>query len=230
MKILALIPARGGSKRIPNKNVREFCGKPLIAWTIEFALGCELFDQVLLSTDSPEIMAAGVAAGLIKDALRPAHLATDTASTLDVALYELARAESAFGAFDAVAILQPTTPYRNREIWLRAIELLRESGTEAVIGTAPASPTPYHCFQIGEKGFLDPLWPDMLPLRTQDLPPTLYVTGSLYLVDRHVLSEQRTFFPARTRAVVCASSLENIDLDTPEDWKLAELLFSHHLR
>lgn len=227
MRTLAVIPARGGSKRLPGKNMRNFLGKPLICWTLEFAskLG-KSFERTVVSTDCMEtsdyVRAAWNNARIDS---RPAHLATDTAATVDVALNLLER-ESQYGRiYDAIAILQPTSPLRALASWESALKTLDENLFDAVIGVAAAYQHPFHTFKLGEGGGLTP-WHDkaVLSLRSQELPPVVYVTGSLYLIKTEVLSQDRSFFPDKIAGSVAKHDWEAIDIDTEEDWIRAEAL------
>ena len=116
MKVLALIPARGGSKRVPGKNVRDLAGKPLIIWTLDAVRGVEGIVDVLVSTDDPGIAAVASSAGARVPWLRPAHLATDIAGSVDVALHALDWFEMQHGTVDALLLLQPTSPLRRRGV------------------------------------------------------------------------------------------------------------------
>jgi CMP-N-acetylneuraminic acid synthetase len=223
-KIIALIPARGGSKRVPRKNVLPFHGRPLVQWTVLFAQQTGLFDQIVISTDDPEIMEAATQAGASSFGLRPDVLSHDTATSVDVALYELERAEAANGPYDYVALLQPTSPYRRTERWQEAAALLDQNDeVPSVIGVAPVAVKPYHMFTMSDDQTITPLFPDYLTHRTQDLPPTVAVNGSLYLVRCDVLKKQRSFYFAASRTVSCDDPRENIDIDTPYDFEMAKL-------
>lgn len=224
MRTLAVIPARGGSKRLPGKNTKQFFGKPLIAWTIEFALSVSFFDEIQVSTDCPQIASVCASYGVEVTRLRPAELATDEATSVDVVLDMLDWRRSSGAEFDAVALLQPTTPVRFMQRWYAAQNLLTSGDCEGVIGVSPAVTHPYLAFRGSEDGYLVP-WvsnPDGLT-RSQDYPPAYAVNGSLYLVKADTLAEQKTFFPKKSRSVLCADPVENIDIDTPLDWCVAEM-------
>jgi CMP-N,N'-diacetyllegionaminic acid synthase len=228
MKTLALIPARGGSKRLPGKNVREFLGKPLIHWSIAFARQSQMFERVVVSTDSEEIARSCNIAGLEVPFLRPLELATDTASTVDVAAEILLHEERLGRSYDLVALLQPTSPLREVSRWQAAFQLMDQKSCDAVVGTSPVRDHPLHVFKRLSDGSLMP-WSDStgLKLRTQDLPPALRVNGSLYLIRTSVLREERTFYPQRTLGVVCGEPWEDLDIDTEADWVVGEALAKH---
>jgi CMP-N,N'-diacetyllegionaminic acid synthase len=227
-KTLALIPARGGSKRLPGKNVRPFLGRPLIHWSIGFAQSQPMFDRVLVSTDSPEIAECARAAGLDIPWLRPAEIATDTATSVDVALDVLRREREQGREYEFLALLQPTTPMRDPRRWQDAADLMRARSCNAVIGVSPVRDHPHQVFDMAPDGSLRP-WADgaAVQARSQDLPPAVRVNGSLYLVRTAVLESQRSFFPSATCAIVCSEAWEQADIDTEADWIMAEALARH---
>jgi CMP-N-acetylneuraminic acid synthetase len=229
MKTLALIPARGGSKRLPGKNIRKFLGKPLIHWSIEFARQDRLFDRVVVSTDSEEIAQSCNLAGLDVPFLRPPELATDTASTVDVAAEVLLQEERVGRSYDLVALLQPTSPLREVTRWQSAFQLMDQEDCDAVVGVSPVRDHPLHVFKQLSDGSLMP-WSDSsgLKLRTQDLPPAFRVNGSLYLIRASVLRQERSFFPQRTLGVVCGDPWEDLDIDTEADWVVGEALADYY--
>ena len=227
LRTLAIIPARGGSKRIPGKNLRPFLGRPLIHWSIEFARRVPGFGRIVVSTDDADIAAhcRGEAAEV---QLRPAELATDTAASVDVALHVLATLEASGESFDALALLQPTSPVRDVARWRAAFDLMGR-GAAAAIGVSPVHTHPLHVFRTGPDGRLEP-WSDAsgLRLRSQDLPPAVAVNGSLYLIRNSQLRAHRTFFPGDTRGILCDGPCEDLDLDTEADWIAAEALAAHY--
>lgn len=229
MKTLAIIPARGGSKRFPGKNIRPFLGIPLISWSVRFACGFPGFDAVVVSTDSPEIAAACQAEGLEVLHLRPAHLATDTASSIDVALH-VVETEAANGrVYDTVALLQPTSPVRLKIRWESAFALLDDLELDAVVGVAPARTHPYHTFRMADGGNLTSLYGrENLSLRAQDLPPAVAVAGNLYLARTAALREHRSFFPPRSAGVLCDEPFEATDIDDELDWLVAETIVTKY--
>lgn len=229
MNTLAIIPARGGSKRLPGKNIRPFRGTPLIAWSIRFARRCGRFDRLVVSTDAEEIAAVCAAEGVDVPRLRPAHLATDTAPTIDVVLDVLDQEATQGRGYDLVALLQPTSPMRLASRWDAAYDLLGEAGHDAIVGVAPARTHPYHAFRLGQSGGLSPfLDPSGLKLRGQDLPPAVAVAGNLYLVRVEALREHGTFFPSRSVGVLCDEPFESVDIDDELDWLVAETIANRY--
>jgi CMP-N-acetylneuraminic acid synthetase len=231
MGTLALIPARGGSRRLPGKNVRPLLGTPLIQWSVRFAQAVANFDRVLVSTDDEAIAACARAAGAEVPWLRAGELATDTASSADVAIDALQREQAQGRGYEWLALLQPTSPFRDAVRWQAAFALAGQAGCDAVIGVSPVRDHPHHVFRMGSDAALEPWAEDAgLRQRTQDLPPAVRVNGSLYLVRASVLLAQRTFFPPATRGVLCDRPWEDVDIDTEPDWVVAEALGRHYGR
>ncbi|MBR0994720.1 acylneuraminate cytidylyltransferase family protein [Bradyrhizobium japonicum] len=229
MKTLAIIPARGGSKRLPGKNTKSFLGVPLIAWSIRFAQRQQRFDKVIVSTDAEEIADASRAEGVDVPYLRPAALATDTATSAAVALDILARERQIGNSFDLVALLQPTSPVREPPRWTEAFAHIDRGVADAVIGVAPAHPHPNHAFHWEQGGKLRPFAEGkQITLRSQELPPVVYIAGNMYLIRSTVLEAQGGFFPPRTVGVLCDQPCEAVDIDTEADWVAAEALAKHY--
>lgn len=231
MKTLALIPARGGSRRLPGKNVRPFLGRPLVQWSVRFALELALFDRVVVSTDDEAIARCALEAGAEVPSLRPADLASDTATSSSVAAHVLQREQAAGRSYDWIALLQPTSPLREAARWQAALALAQQDTCDAVVGVSAVRDHPQHVFRMGADGALSP-WQDAagLCLRTQDLPPAVRVNGSLYLVRVSTLLSQDTFFPPATRGIACDQPWEDVDIDTEADWVVAEALGRHYGR
>lgn len=227
MRILAVIPARGGSKRLVGKNIKPLLGKPLLGWSIEFAQKSQLFAEIYVSTDCDQI--AKIAAGFGADPLRlrPPALATDTATSLDVVIDALDWYAQKREVFDCVALIQPTTPVRLVERWAAAIDYVKKSDCDAVIGVRNAVDHPYLIYAKGDDHFLKAYCnPGTVSTRAQDLPDAYCINGALYLAKVHELRRSLSFCPPRTRPVICDLEVENIDIDTQEDWCAAEKIMS----
>lgn len=216
--MLALIPARGGSKGLPRKNVLPLAGKPLIAWSIEAALAAPTVRRVLVSTDDPEIAEVARQAGAEVPWLRPVELATDTATSLDVALHALDRDDPNRGW---LLLLQPTSPLRTAND-IEAAAALREPGVDAVIGVCRALTHPALALREDAEGFVAPYIEGAYSTRRQDLPAAWAINGAIYLVRAGALREERTFKPARTRPYQMPPE-RSIDIDTAWDFAVAEL-------
>lgn len=226
MKILGLIPARGGSKRLPGKNIRPLAGVPLIAWSIRSALASGVFDKVLVTTDDPAIAEIAVDHGASVPWMRPAELASDTATSMDVVLHALSACEASGGVtFDSVMLLQPTSPFRSVDTILRAVELHCRSGLQSIVSVCPAKVHPEWCFRMDSDGSLQRYVGDeSLATRSQDLPPAYQINGAIYLATTGELHRERTFLGSRTHGMVVQRLEENIDIDDDSDWQLAECL------
>lgn len=230
MRTLAIIPARGGSKRLPGKNTKPLFGKPLIGWTIEFAKSIPWFDEIQVSTDSKEIAAECAEFGVTVERLRPGALATDDATSLDVVLDILDWRRSSGVEFDTVVLLQPTTPIRIRERWDKAYTMLQNPECDGVVGVAHANTHPYLVVRDIGNGHIVPWDAQSVHVtRSQDYPAAYEINGAMYCVKVEKLVEQRTFIPEKCCYVVCPDKIENIDIDTQEDWELAEMLMGARL-
>jgi CMP-N,N'-diacetyllegionaminic acid synthase len=222
LRILALIPARGGSKRLPKKNVRPLGPHPLIVWSIEVAQDIPEICDILTSTDDPEIARIAERAGAWVPWLRPAELATDTAASFDVCVHAVDWYEGQKGSIDGVLLLQPTSPFRSRKSVLRGIDLFRNSQKRPVVGVSAARSHPLWCFRIvGDKlrPFIDGAG---LNVRSQDLPPTYVINGAFYLVSPGNLRQLRSFFSDDMVPLVMADPEESLDIDSEWDWRMAE--------
>lgn len=224
MKILSLIPARGGSRRVPGKNIRSLGGTPLIAWSIDVAKTIPHICDILVSTDSTDIAKVARDAGALVPWLRPTDLATDTTPSVDVCLHALDWYESEYGKVDGLLLLQPTSPFRSRETVLRGIGLFKAHDRRLVLGVSPAKSHPMWCFRI-EGAALHPFIAGVdLKLRSQDLPSAYVVNGAFYLISPEDLRRLRSFHSDDMLPLVIEDPEEAIDIDTPWDWRLAEAL------
>lgn len=222
MKILAVILARGGSKRLPNKNILPLGGKPLIKWSIRTAQEFPELCDVLVSTDDKVIAELAKKAGALVPWLRPVELASDTATSVDAVLHALDWYESEREKLDGLLLLQPTSPFRSHETVQQGIELFSKGGGRSVVGVTPASLHPMWALKIIDGALKPWLNEDGLHLRSQDLPPAYVVTGSFYLATPQDLRLHRTFLTPNVRPLVIEEVRETIDIDTAEDFAFAE--------
>jgi CMP-N,N'-diacetyllegionaminic acid synthase len=222
MKILALVTARGGSKRLPGKNTKLLGGKPLIAWSIDAAKGIPGISHVLVSTDDETIRDVAEKAGGYVPWLRPNELATDTATSVDVAIHALDWYEKYQGPVDGLLLLQPTSPFRTRDTILKGLTLFKDNQFNSVLGVSPTHAHPKWTFKV-EKGLLIPYLSDHgLNTRSQDLDTAYVVNGSFYLISGSELRKNRSFFSKNTLPLVVDSQMESLDIDTESDWRFAE--------
>ncbi|MFU7527159.1 cytidylyltransferase domain-containing protein [Qipengyuania sp. ASV99] len=223
--VLALIPARAGSRRVPGKNTRLLGGKPLAVWTFEAALASRAVGKVLLSTDDKELMALAQAQG-IAVLERPQDLAGDHASSVDVATHALESERSEGRDWAALCLLQPTSPFRAEgRIDAGLGLLLGNPATAAVVGVAAPSHHPLHCLiedNNGNVSLIETAGAPVASQRSQDLPRAWALTGSFYAIRSAVLREQRSFLPAHCLPLVCDGPGEGIDIDWPTDFDRAE--------
>ena len=221
MRILALIAARGGSKRLPGKNIRLLGGKPLIIWSIDVAKDIPEICDILVSTDDPDIAKVCRTAGAYVPWLRPSELATDLANSVDVALHALDWYENEKGQVDGLLLLQPTSPFRTQVTVRRGIELFYKGGYKPILGVSPTHMHPMWTLKM-EGNYLVPFMQDHgLGIRSQDLPPAYIVNGSFYLIAPSELRVCRSFFGDKTLPLMIESPQEVIDIDTEWDFKIA---------
>jgi len=218
--VLALIPARGGSRRLPGKNLRPLAGLPLIGWSIRSARELAEVDEVLVSTDDGAIADAARSLGAEVPWLRPPELASDTASSNDVVLHALDACRDAGRDHGYVLLLQPTSPFRDAALLREALALCAQHGGAPVVGVAPARSHPAWCFTVAD-GVLAPLQPEGLRQRSQDLPPAYEVCGNLYVIGSDAFRRTRSFF-ADARPLVIEDRRLAIDIDDAFDWRVAE--------
>ena len=222
--MIAIIPARGGSKGLPGKNIRMLNGKPLIAYAIEEALKAKHIDRVIISTDDEKIACVAVEYGAELPFMRPAELASDTAMAVDNYIYTIGRLEEESGEhIDAFAVLQPTSPLRIAEDIDGAIELFREKQADSVISyTQEAHPVTWHKYLDGEGRFVDIF--DSNINNRQDNRISYYPNGAVY-VFRTSMIRERKYYTDKSFAYVMPRS-RSIDIDYMEDFEYAEFLLS----
>lgn len=222
--ILALIPARGGSKRIEGKNIKSLCGLPLIAHTLRIAQAATCFDRIIVSTDDPAIADVARKHGGEIPWLRSAEASGDCSSMVDVILEVLERIEGNGDELqDAVMLLQPTSPFRTVESIWHAIKIFKESSEESVVSVSPVTSHPYWCKQISPQGELLPFLLEVdANQRSQDLPSVYALNGLIYLASVDTIRGNRSLYSEHTRALVVESEEETVDIDTPFDWLVAE--------
>lgn len=222
MRILALIPARGGSKRVPNKNIKLLGSKPLINWTIDVVRGIPEICEVLVSTDSKNVFDVANLAGAFVPWLRPESLAQNDSKTKDVAIHALDWYESHVERVDGLLILQPTSPFRSSESIQAAINLYKNSAFQNIISVSPASSHPMWALRKVDGRFLPFHEPHGLNSRSQDLPEAFVPNGSIYLVSPENLRNQEDFYSSYVQGLVIDSQRESLDIDTEEEFRLAE--------
>ena len=216
---VCLIPARGGSKRIPNKNIVDFHGKPLIAWSIENALSSDLFSNVYVSTDSQEIADIAVSYGAVVPFLRPSCLADDFASDIDVRTHFLDFLSSHSISANYLCYLYPTAPFTNSSILLSCFNLLINSDSPCVFTINQFSYPIQRALVLDENNRVEFLTPQFSSNRSQDLNTTYHDAGQCYFfnLSYHNLDSDRIGF--------ILPPYSSVDIDTPDDLEYARLLF-----
>lgn len=224
MKSIAIITARGGSKRIPRKNIRPFCGKPIIEYSIEAAKMSGVFDEVMVSTDDEEIAAIAKRAGAAVPFMRSGENAGDMAATHEVLLEVLGEYEKRGAHFDVVCCIYPTAPFLTAEKLKECMKKLEESGADGVVPVVAYSFPPQRCFII-EGGKVAYKWPENRLKRSQDLERFYHDCGQFYLLRVNRFLQEKSMVLKNTVPYVM-DEMEVQDIDNEEDWQLAEVKFS----
>ena len=220
MKSLAVIPARGGSKRIPRKNVKEFLGKPIIAYSIEVALNSGLFDEVMVSTDDEEIAEVAKKYGAKVPFMRSSENADDHSSTADVIVEVITSYESQNRSFDFICCIYPTAPLIKENNLHEAKSLLVDNYFTTVLPVTPFSYPIWRSLKLeGNKVKMN--WPEHLNSRSQDLPLAYHDAGQFYWLDCKKFLADPRLFSEMSGAIILAET-EVQDIDNESDWKIAE--------
>jgi N-acylneuraminate cytidylyltransferase len=222
MRILGLIPARGGSKALPNKNTIPLAGKSLVQRTYECALASDVLDRIILSTDSEAIAEHAREFGLEAPFLRPSVFATDTSPMIDVATHTLNFLAEEGDRYDAVVLLQPTSPLRTPDHIRKAVTLLGDHDAVCSVVSVPAMSNPYRMVKITDKGLLDFVCPEGRTIkRRQDAPRAYWREGTIFLTRVEVILQQGSFY-GESCVVYELSPEESLNIDTAEQWEAAE--------
>lgn len=221
MRYLIVIPARGGSKGIPRKNIKPFAGKPLIYYTIDAARSIVSDEDICVSTDDDEIIQVVDNYGLKVPFKRPAELATDTAGTYEVLLHALDFYEKQGNHYDALILLQNTSPFRTAEHVKEALKLYTPE-IDMVVSVKECAANPYYCvFEENDEGYLHVCKGDGNIYRRQDAPKVYEYNGAIYIINTDSLKKQHMHqFSKRIKYVMDDRS--SFDLDTMNDWLIAE--------
>ncbi len=225
---LAIITARGGSKRIPRKNIKEFCGKPILCYSIEAALESEAFDEIMVSTDDPEIAGVALKAGASVPFFRSEEMSGDFASTDDVIMEVLTEYQKNGAEFDAFCCIYPTAPFLTGKRLKTAMDLLDTA--DSVIPVVPFSYPPQRGLVVNKNGFVERQFPEYAAARSQDLPKIYHDCGQFYACRTAPFLKSGTTDVEKLVPLIL-SEMEVQDIDTLEDWEIAEIkyrrLFEH---
>ncbi len=224
MKALAVITARGGSKRIPRKNIKPFIGKPMIAYALKAALGCPFLDEVMVSTDDSEIAEIARAHGGNVPFMRSALTADDRATTADVLSEVHAEYAKRGKTWDAIVCIYPCVPFLTGGILTRAWQTFEKSGANALLPVVRYSTPIQRAFKITPQGFVAFREPDQAFVRTQDIEPMFHDAGMFYFVKTaSFLKHRSVIVPGTVPFEMDEDKVQ--DIDTPKDWELAELKY-----
>ncbi|MFC5588747.1 cytidylyltransferase domain-containing protein [Sporosarcina soli] len=223
-KVLAIIPARGGSKGVPRKNIRSLAGKPLIAWTIDEAKKSKYIDRLILSSEDAEIIETAKTYDCEVPFTRPVHLAQDTTPGIDPVLHVVDEIEG----YDYVVLLQPTSPLRLVEDIDGCIEKLIKTNSPACVSVTESETSPFWMYRVNEKGIMQPLiMQDGLTTRRQDLPTIYALNGAVYVAEIDWLKISRSFLTDKTVAFLMPKN-RSYDIDSVDDFLWCEWLVKRY--
>ena len=223
MNSVAIITARGGSKRIPYKNIKDFCGKPIIAYSIEAAFQAGCFEEVMVSTDDPKIAEIAQSYGAAVPFFRSAENSDDFATTRDVVREVLDQYGEQGTYFDGVCCIYPTAPFITGQRLSEAMRILEEKEADSVIPVVQFSFPPQRSL-ILEEGRAVFKWPEYALSRSQDLKPFYHDCGQFYCLNTKAFAEQNLLVMKKTYPVIL-DEMEVQDIDNETDWKMAELKY-----
>ena len=220
MKVLAIIPARGGSKGIPRKNIKTLAGKPLIAWSIETSLQAQGINRVIVSTEDDEIALVAKKFGAHVPFMRPLSLAQDDTPSFAPVLHAIEQ----LPGFEWVLLLQPTSPLRSVNDIEGIIKLCSDVGATSAVSITKISKHPFWMYQLDDQKFLQPLFPNRPEInRRQDLPSAYALNGAMYMARTDWLIENNSFIDSETLGYTMPEE-RSVDLDSSMDWLWAEYL------
>jgi CMP-N,N'-diacetyllegionaminic acid synthase len=224
-KLLAIIPARGGSKRLPRKNILDFEGKPMIAWSIEAGLKSKYVDRVVVSTDSQEIADVSVRYGADVPFFRPLELATDHAKSIDVIRYTITHLEENRDFYEYIILLQPTSPLRTAQHIDEAVEYLLAKKANSVISVTEVGCSPFWSNTLPKdgsmKGFLET---KIIDKRSQDLEKYFGLNGAIYICKVERLLEEKSLFLKDNVFAYVMSKEDSVDIDDKFDFIVAKAI------
>jgi len=223
MKTVAIIPARGGSKRIPKKNIRFFCGKPMIAWSIEAAAKSGLFDRIIVSTDSDEIAQVSQKWGAEVPFMRPKELADDYTGTNDVVRYCLQWLLDRGETIEYACCIYATAPFLKVKYLKKGFELLKEYGCAYAFSVSSFSFPIQRSIKIRTDGRIEPMFPEYVPMRSQDLEEAYHDAGQFYWGRAESFIKELPLYAPGSIPVLLPRYLVQ-DIDDHEDWQMAELM------
>jgi len=224
MNSIAIIPARGGSKRIPGKNIKNFAGLPIIAYSIRAALESELFNRVIVSTDSFEIAAVARKYGAEVPFMRPADLADDFAGTDSVVVHALGWLAECGDTHPYFCCIYPTAPFIRADLLRHGLEIIKAKDAVSAFTVTSYEYPIFRSLRINASDRVELIWPEYAATRSQDLSMAYHDAGQFYWGDvKRYLSEKRLFSKDSVPIIIPRKLVQ--DIDTEEDWEIAELMF-----
>lgn len=224
MKKIAIIPARGGSKRVPRKNIKVFMGKPIISYSIETAIKSKLFDEVMVSTDDREIALIAKEYGANVPFMRSMDNANDIATTSDVLIEVIEKYKSELGnRYDVICCIYPTAPFITAAFLKNSFKQFNNEGADTLISVKKYSSPPQRAFVFRRDQFIH-ISPEYRDIRSQDLEPYYHDAGMFYWLDVEVFCKYKNFTHGRVLPFIL-NEMESQDIDSKEDWALAEFKY-----
>jgi N-acylneuraminate cytidylyltransferase len=227
-KNLCIIPARGGSKRIPRKNIKDFLGKPIISYSIEAALNSKLFEEVMVSTDDEEIAGIAKEYGAKVPFFRSKKNADDFATTADVLMEVIESYNEISQNFDNICCIYPTAPFTTAKKLIKANLKLEEESLDAVFPVMPFSYPIQRALKIGDSK-VSFFYPEFENSRSQDLEEAFHDSGQFYFIKTKAFLKNKSIFTANTGGIII-NDLEAQDIDNETDWKIAEIKYKFNAK
>ena len=219
--LIALIPARSGSKGIKNKNIKLFCGKPLIQWSIEAALKTPLIDRVIVSTDSQDYASLSVKLGAEVPFIRPAKYALDDSPSIDTILHALDHIPEATN----ILLLQPTSPLRDHKDIESIYAFWKSKPNQSIVSISKSKMHPSWMYELNKDLTINSFSKEIKAFRRQDLPDSYLINGAMYLASREFLLKEKSFISPDTLGFIMPKE-KSIDIDDEKDWIYAETLMN----
>ena len=225
MKNIAIIPARGGSKRIPHKNIKDFCGKPIIAYSIEIAKASQIFDKIIVSTDDLEIAEIAKKYGAEVPFVRDKNIADDVTGVDAVIVNAVLELEKSGFNFDFVTCIYPTSPFLKVEFLKQAYDTLLANKCDLTYSVAKTNRSIFRDKKINDDGFMEFIWLENAQKRSQDFFDTYYDAAQFYMINVETLKKEKSVIVAKRCLPTILPSYLVHDIDTKEDWIRAEKIY-----
>lgn len=229
MNTVAIIPARGGSKRIPKKNIKIFGGKPIIAYSIQVAKETNLFNKIILSTDSEEIAEIGMSYGAVVPFIRPSELSDDITSTSEVLIHALNWLCEHDKSYPYFCCIYATSPFLKKDYLIKGFDILRNNKATSAFSVTSFSYPIFRALKINSDNRVEMFWPEYLRSRSNDLPNAYHDAGQFYWGNTEKFLKEKALFTSDSIPIILPRYLVQ-DIDTPEDWETAEISFQAQQR